>query len=77
MTFRDGTSPVFITPGDHYYKVVSRKFKSPETVHKLFWDKEIAEFFMADLDESNTIDGVLWLVEVAPDGTEKDVYGYT
>ncbi len=61
------------------YKVVLRS-SSKEIVKGTFTNREDAESYMADLERSDEYDewhDCLWLVEVSPEGVEKDLYGYT
>lgn len=64
--------------GNWYYKV---EVRSPGAkVVKGYFDLEAeAEAYMADLDKDykDAPTNVIWLVEVSPEGVEKDLYGYT
>lgn len=63
--------------GDWFYRV---EVRSPGAkVVKGYFDLESeAEAYMSEIDKDyDSPTSCLWLVEVAPDGTEKDLYGYT
>ena len=47
------------------------------TVKGTFTDKSDASFYMSHIERDYEGGGCLWLVEMYPNGTEHDVYGYT